>query len=87
MDNNIPGKHIFLGNNSEVTVPSEVCCETMRLHVTNRCEKHKANPWMCPEMVVVYLEKEKHYGIPIGIGSRNYVEFFYCPWCGKKLAN
>ena len=61
------------------------CCETMRYHLTNRCQEHADDPYACPDALVSYVAKFDEYGIIVHDGGPSSVLIQFCPWCGKKL--
>ncbi|WP_084174964.1 DUF6980 family protein [Afifella pfennigii] len=60
------------------------CCEAMAAALEHDCPQH-ANPWQCPDTVLVYHEPFDEYGIPIRDGGMSYLRLAHCPWCGTPL--
>ncbi len=59
-------------------------CVHIANQITHECEKH-ADPFDCPDVLVIYNSKYNEYGIPIRDGGSSFVRIYYCPWCGTKL--
>ena len=62
-----------------------ICCDTMRVQLTHKCERHP-DPFDCPDVLVVYKAKFDEFGMPIHDGGRSVMSMRYCPWCGTQLA-
>ncbi|MFL9824458.1 DUF6980 family protein [Rhodoplanes sp. SY1] len=60
------------------------CCEQMRHQLDFRCAEH-ADPFDCPDALIVYAEKFDEYGLIVHDGGPSYVVIAYCPWCGARL--
>lgn len=60
------------------------CCSRMRKALEHQCDQH-ADPFGCPDTVVVYHEPFNEYGVPIRDGTGSYVRLIHCPWCGTRL--
>jgi uncharacterized protein (TIGR02117 family) len=61
------------------------CCDGMDRALAHTCEQH-ADPFDCPDTVVVYHEPFNEYGLPIRDGGMSYLLIDHCPWCGTRLA-
>jgi hypothetical protein len=60
------------------------CCEMMRSNVENACDQH-ADRFDCPDCLVNYDERSRHYGLIIHDGGGSVITIQFCPWCGAKL--
>ncbi len=63
---------------------AEFCCEAMRDALVFDCEQH-ADPFECPDSLVIYIEVFDEYGLIVHDGGPSYVLIVHCPWCGAKL--
>lgn len=52
--------------------------------LTHECEQH-ANPYECPDVLVVYNPKFDEYGMPIRDDGHSVMSIQFCPWCGATL--
>jgi len=48
------------------------------------CDQH-ADPFECPDALVVHHEAFGEYGIVVHDGGPSYVLIRHCPWCGEDL--
>jgi hypothetical protein len=48
------------------------------------CKTH-ADPFDCPDALLVYNEVMNEYGLIIHDGSASYLLIDRCPWCGMRL--
>ncbi len=60
------------------------CCSEMAAALAFSCDQH-ADPFDCPDTVLVYHEPFEEYGIPIRDGGLSYLLVSNCPFCGEKL--
>jgi hypothetical protein len=60
------------------------CCADMGDALDHGCEMH-ADPFDCPDTVLVYNEPFGEYGLPIRDGGMSYLVISHCPWCGARL--
>lgn len=60
------------------------CCDRLSEAIAVRCSDHD-DPYECPDVLVVYVEKFDEYGLVIHDGGSSYVVIQYCPWCGRRL--
>ena len=60
------------------------CCASMAKAVDFACEQH-ADPFACPDALLVYNEVMDEYGLIIHDGTASYVLIDRCPWCGTRL--
>ncbi|TYB69978.1 hypothetical protein FXF51_05200 [Nonomuraea sp. PA05] len=60
------------------------CCADMAGHLEHRCETH-ADPFDCPNAVVVYVAESRSYVLPVHDGGSSFIAIRYCPWCGVRL--
>ena len=60
------------------------CCEAMAAALEFDCEEH-ADPFECPDGLIVYNEPFDEYGIVVHDGGADYVLIAHCPWCSAKL--
>lgn len=60
------------------------CCAEMGAALSHDCNQH-ADPFDCPDTVLVYNEPFGEYGMPIRDGGMSYLVVSHCPWCGAKL--
>ena len=60
------------------------CCEEMKAALEFDCDQH-ADPFDCPDTVIVYHEPFEEYGVPIRDGGASYLRLSHCPFCGSKL--
>lgn len=44
-----------------------------------------ADPFSCPDVLVIYSPKFDEYGIVVHDGGQSYVLIQFCPWCGDRL--
>lgn len=35
--------------------------------------------------IVIYIARDRTYGIPIHDGGSSYIRIHFCPWCGEKF--
>ncbi len=67
--------------------PSEaviLCCTEMKGRLAFTCEQH-ADPFECPDNLVVYNEKFDEFGLIVHDGGPSYILIGFCPWCGTRL--
>jgi hypothetical protein len=60
------------------------CCEEMAAALEFTCDQH-ADPFECPDTVLIYHEPFEEYGMPIRDGGPSYLVISNCPFCGTKL--
>lgn len=60
------------------------CCGEMAASLAHDCDQH-ADPFDCPDTVLIYNEPFDEYGIPIRDGGMSYLVVSHCPWCGARL--
>jgi len=48
------------------------------------CSLH-ADPFDCPDTVIVFHELFSEYGLPIRDGGQSYLLISNCPFCGARL--
>ena len=58
----------------------EYCCDSLKGHLTNKCEQHGLS---CPDNIVQIM-RNGDYAIP-HVDLISYYVIKYCPWCGTKL--
>jgi hypothetical protein len=60
------------------------CCDEMAAALEFDCAQH-ADPFECPDTILVYHEPFEEYGVPIRDGGASYLVILHCPFCGAKL--
>ena len=60
------------------------CCDEMEKKLAWHCNMH-ADPFDCPDCLVLYNEKFDEYGLVIHDGGSSVLQIHYCPWCGRRL--
>lgn len=60
------------------------CCSEMAAALAYDCDQH-ADPFDCPDTVLVFHELFSEYGLPIRDGGQSYLVISNCPFCGAKL--
>ena len=65
-------------------VGSSHCCAAMDSAVEFTCDQH-ADPFECPDALIVHHEAFGEYGIAVHDGGPSYVLIAFCPWCGASL--
>lgn len=60
------------------------CCNEMAAALEHACEQH-ADPFACPDTVLVYNDVFDEYGLPIRDGGASYLTISHCPFCGAGL--
>lgn len=60
------------------------CCAEMTAALTFDCDLH-ADPFDCPDTVLVFHELFGEYGLPIRDGGQSYLVVSHCPFCGAGL--
>ncbi|WP_445489601.1 DUF6980 family protein [Niallia sp. 03133] len=60
------------------------CYEDMTYHANFTCDLHN-DPYVCPDKLILFNEKEKDYGLIIHDGGSSSIEITFCPWCGARL--
>ena len=62
------------------------CCADMAAALDHTCEQH-ADPFDCPDTLLVFHEIFGEYGLPIRDGGTSYLVVKHCPFCGGRLAD
>ena len=62
----------------------QYCCDEMKSQIEYKCDSH-SDKFSCPDSLVYYSEKNKHYGIIVHDGGPSYILINFCPWCGKSI--
>jgi hypothetical protein len=62
----------------------QACCAAMTAALRFECAQH-ADPFECPDSLVVYNEVFDEYGLIVHDGGPSYVLIDFCPWCGMRL--
>lgn len=57
------------------------CCREMAAALEFDCADH-ADPFDCPDTVIVFHEIFGEYGLPIRDGGPSYLVISHCPFCG-----
>jgi uncharacterized protein DUF6980 len=60
------------------------CCASMASALDFDCGEH-ADPFDCPDALLIYNETLDEYGLVIHDGTASYVLIDRCPWCGTRL--
>jgi hypothetical protein len=60
------------------------CCLEMHQALAFDCDQH-ADPFECPDTLIVFHEPFGEYGLPIRDGGPTYLLISHCPFCGTKL--
>ena len=60
------------------------CCADMAAALEFACAQH-ADPFECPDTVLVFHELFQEYGIPVRDGGISYLVISNCPFCGARL--
>lgn len=60
------------------------CCDEMVAALAFACDQH-ADPFDCPDTLVVFHEPFGEYGLPVRDGGQTYVVLSHCPFCGSGL--
>lgn len=60
------------------------CCTHMKDAVEFKCNIH-ADPYECPDNLVMYVEKFDEYGLIVHDGGTAKMAINFCPWCGTRL--
>lgn len=60
------------------------CCAQMKDAVEFKCTIH-ADPYECPDNLIMYVEKFDEYGLIVHDGGTAKMEISFCPWCGSRL--
>lgn len=69
---------------SQPSLSTAFCCETMTRALAFTCTQH-ADPFECPDSLVIYNEVFDEYGLIVHDGGPSYVSIDFCPWCGTRL--
>lgn len=64
--------------------PDRFPCVHLAYRLTFQCPQH-ADPWECPDYVIVYNDRFDEYGIPVRDGGPSKIAISFCPWCGLEL--
>jgi hypothetical protein len=60
------------------------CCAEMEAGLAFACDQH-ADPFDCPDTLIVFHEPFSEYGLPIRDGGQTYLTISHCPFCGTAL--
>jgi hypothetical protein len=60
------------------------CCAEMKDRLEFKCSQH-ADPFECPDNLVIHNEVFDEYGLIVHDGGPSYVLIDFCPWCGTRL--
>lgn len=63
-----------------------ICCGMMKQDLERKCEKH-ANRSDCPDNVIHRSIVGEQWGLMVHDGGASFYRIYFCPWCGKKLAD
>lgn len=63
---------------------AQFCCAEMAAALAHDCTQH-ADPFDCPDTVLVHNPLFEEYGMPIRDGGMSYLVVSHCPWCGARL--
>ncbi|WP_414648487.1 DUF6980 family protein [Chitinimonas sp.] len=68
------------------TTPPQMthCCQSMQYFADYHCPDH-ANPFDCPDQLIVYHAPTRSYGLIVHDGGSSTIEIRFCPWCGTHL--
>jgi hypothetical protein len=66
------------------TPDAQHCCREMAAALEFDCADH-ADPFDCPDTVIVFHEVFGEYGLPIRDGGPSYLAISHCPFCGTRL--
>ena len=82
-----PGRRVMwlpLELGAGAAVPGSRCCPAMDAAIDFTCAQH-ADPFDCPDALIVYHDVFGEYGLAIRDGGPSYVLIEHCPWCGTSL--
>ena len=65
--------------------PSYPLCCPMMTRQFARQYTTCADPFSCPDTVIVYDAADDEYGLPIRDGGTSRIVITHCPWCGAPL--
>ncbi|MEL7047940.1 MAG: hypothetical protein AAFO75_03105 [Pseudomonadota bacterium] len=60
------------------------CCQELAVALVFDCDTH-ADPFDCPDTVIVFHELFGEYGLPIRDGGASYLVLSHCPFCGFQF--
>lgn len=60
------------------------CCKEMEAALQFDCDIH-ADPFDCPDTLLIFHEVFGEYGLPIRDGGPSYLVISNCPFCGSVL--
>jgi hypothetical protein len=61
-----------------------LCCAALDRQFSEPCTTC-ADPFYCPDTLIVYDAKADSYALPIRDGGTSRTEIGFCPWCGAAL--
>jgi hypothetical protein len=66
------------------TEDTTFCCDEIAAGLRHDCDQH-ADPFSCPDTLLIYHEIFDEIGLPIRDGGPSYLVISHCPFCGSKL--